>query len=250
MIVLISPLPRSSCQRADAGTRVGAKRSGGPTSAPPAWSRAQSSKESSSRSSLRSARENTLRSPPENRARPSRTAAQRPTSSTPRSVERVEVEGRALGRADQLRRRKPAGAGQVVDLVVPLVPDAGPVHPPEHVAAAVGARHPDVLAHRQGHRATRPRQLGGQLDAGRRGSDHEHAAGGELGRAAVVERRQLGDRRRHRLTERRHRRLVEGAAREDHGPAADLAVAGRSRGSRRRRGAPTSRRYRCGPGPG
>ena len=93
--------------------------------------------------------------------------------------ERVEVERRALGGADELRRGQPPGAGQVVDLVVPLVPDARRVHPPEHVAAAVGARQPDVLPHRQRDRPARPPDLGRELDAGRGGTDDEHAAVGE-----------------------------------------------------------------------
>ncbi len=67
--------------------------------------------------------------------------------------ERVEIERRVLGRADQLRRRQAARAHEVVDLVVALVPDAGRLHPPEHVAAAVRSRQPHVLADRRASRA-------------------------------------------------------------------------------------------------
>ena len=70
-------------------------------------------------------------------------------------AERVEVERRALRRADQLRRRQPPGARQVVDLVVALVPDTRGVHPPQHVAAAIGPRQPHVLADRRASPAGR-----------------------------------------------------------------------------------------------
>ena len=61
-------------------------------------------------------------------------------------AQRIQIERDALGRADQLRRRQPARALQIVDLVVALVPQARVLHPPQHVAAAVGARHAHVLA--------------------------------------------------------------------------------------------------------
>ena len=141
--------------------------------------------------------------------------------------ERVEVERRPLGRPDQLGRGQPPGPGEVVHLVVPLVPHARGVHPPQHVTPAVDARQPHVLPDRQGHRPAGALQLGGQLHAGRRRPDHEHAAVGELVRVAVVERRELLDRRGHLAGERRDRGPVAGAARDDHGPAGDLAVARR-----------------------
>ena len=169
-----------------------------PTSASRRASRAHSSNVSSSRSILRSASANMLRSPPENSARPSRTAASRPTSSTPSAVERVEVERRALGRADQLRRRQPAGARQVVDLVVALVPDAGRVHPPQHVAAAIRPRQPHVLADRRASPAGPSGWISSAsctpvADAPTTSTPPSGSCVG----IAVVERRELRDRRRH-----------------------------------------------------
>ena len=82
--------------------------------------------------------------------------------------QRVEVERRPLGRPDELRRRQPPRALEIVDLVVPLVPHAGRVHPPQDVAAAIRSRQPHVLADREDHRPSRLPQLGRQLHAGRR----------------------------------------------------------------------------------
>src|SRR5262249_11418579 len=48
--------------------------------------------------------------------------------------QRVEVERRPFVRADELRRREPPRALEIVELVVPLIPDARSVHPPEDVA--------------------------------------------------------------------------------------------------------------------
>ena len=59
-----------------------------------------------------------------------------------------------------------AGPDEVVDLVVAFVEQARCLQPPEDVAAAVGAGQPDVLADREGHRAPRPVDLIGELDAG------------------------------------------------------------------------------------
>ena len=143
----------------------------------------------------------------------------------PHGGERVEVERHPLGGADELRGGQPPGAGEVLDLVVPLVPHARVVHPPQHVAAAVDAGHPHVLADREDHLAAGPLQLGGELHAGRRRADHEHAALGERVGPAVVERRDLDDLRRHALAEPGHVRAVAGAARQHHRAGAELAVA-------------------------
>ena len=117
---------------------------------------------------------------------------------------------------------------EVVDLVVALVPDARRVHPPEHVAAAIRARQPHVLADRERHRPAGAVDLVGELHAGGRRADDQHAAFGQLSRIAVVERRELLDRRRHApraaagtLGD------VAGAAREHDAAAAKLAVARR-----------------------
>ena len=85
--------------------------------------------------------------------------------------------------------------GQVVDLVVALVPDARRVHPPQHVAAAIRARQPHVLADGERHRPAGAVDLVGELHAGRRRADDEHAAVGQLPGIAVVERREACDRR-------------------------------------------------------
>ena len=175
---------------------------------------------------MRSASAHLFRSDPENRARPSLMAARRPTSVTPMPGERVEVEGRPLGRAAQLHRRHAAGPHDVVDLVVALVEDAARLHPPVDVAVAVHAGASHVLAHRQGDGAARAADLVGDLHAGRRCTDDEHAALGELARIAVLHRRQRRDGRRHRLGVVGHPRHVERAGRDHDGRALPLALIG------------------------
>ena len=83
----------------------------------------------------------------------------------------------------------------VVDLVVAVVEHAGGVHPPLDVPAAIDARHPHMLADRKRHRAARAVDLVGELDAGRRRADDEHAARLELIGVAILHRRQHRDRR-------------------------------------------------------
>src|SRR4029077_16115458 len=68
-----------------------------------------------------------------------------------RGSQNVEVKRRALGRANKLRRWQTARALEIVDLVVTLVPDSRSLHPPQHVAPAVGARQPHVLPDRERH---------------------------------------------------------------------------------------------------
>ena len=58
----------------------------------------------------------------------------------PQIGERVEIQRGPLWRPDQLGRRNPPCAHDVVDLVVSLVVQTGAVHPPQDVLAAVGAR--------------------------------------------------------------------------------------------------------------
>ena len=106
-------------------------------------------------------------------------ADSRPTSSTPIAVSALRSSVARSRRADELRRRQPARARQVVDLVVALVPDARRVHPPQHVAAAIRARQPHVLADRQRHGPAGAVDLGGELHAGRRRADDEDAAFGQ-----------------------------------------------------------------------
>ena len=172
-----------------------------PTSASRACARAHSSKVSSSRSIFRSASANMIAQP----AREERAAVahrRQPADELDADrAERVEIQRRALRRADELRRRQPPRARQVVDLVVALVPHAGGVHPPQHVAAAIGPRQPHVLADRERHRPAGAVDLVGELHAGGRRADDQHAAVGQLARIAVVERRELRDGRRHGLRE-------------------------------------------------
>ena len=60
--------------------------------------------------------------------------------------ERVEIERRPLGCPDELRRGQLPRPPEIVELVVALVPDAGRVHPPQDIAAAIGPRQPHVLS--------------------------------------------------------------------------------------------------------
>ena len=106
----------------------------------------------------------------------------------------IEIQRAPLGRADELERGDPARPLDVVDLVVALVEHAGGIHPPLDVAAAVGPGCADVLAHGQRDRSARAVDLVGELDPGRRGADHEHAAVLELIGVAVVDRRERADR--------------------------------------------------------
>jgi choline dehydrogenase-like flavoprotein len=53
---------------------------------------------------------------------------------------------------------------EVVDLVVPLVEDAGRFHPPEDVAPSVEPRQSHVLAHRDGDGPAAPMDLVCELD--------------------------------------------------------------------------------------
>ena len=150
--------------------------------------------------------------------------ARRPTSLTPRSTKRIEVEGRAVGRAGKLQRRNPSRPPDVVDLVVALVEHAGGVHPPFQVLAAIDAGRPYVLAHRQGHLTPRTLQLLCDLGAAGRRAHHQHATVGDLSRIAVGLRRQHGDRRRHADGEIGQARDVARARRQHHGPAPPLAA--------------------------
>lgn len=90
--------------------------------------------------------------------------------------------------------------------------DAGEVEPLEDVAPAVAPGHPDVLADRQRHRASRPVHLLGDLQAAGGAADHEHAARRQLVRIAVRGDRDLddvrGDVRRDRRERRRRRAAV------------------------------------------
>jgi hypothetical protein len=77
------------------------------------------------------------------------------------------------GGPGQLGRGQAPGPGEVVELVVALVPHAGLVHLPQHVAAAMDTRQPDMLAHRRGGRPARALDPGGQLHAGGPSAHHQ-----------------------------------------------------------------------------
>src|SRR5690606_11995130 len=85
--------------------------------------------------------------------------------------ERVQIERRALGRPDELRRRHAPRADDVVDRVVALVENADGVEPPLNVEPAVDARQPDVLADCEDHPPPRALDLVRELQPGRRGAD-------------------------------------------------------------------------------
>jgi hypothetical protein len=162
---------------------------------------------------LRSASAQTLRRPPEKSAvADSRPAAYQLDA---HRRERIEIKRGSLGGSDKLRRREPSRTLDVLDLVIPFVPHARGVHPPQDIPPAVRARQAEVLGNRERHRPHGSSQLGRQLHGGRRRSHDEHAAVGEPGRAAVAQRRQLLDVRRNRGREARHRRAVVGPAGED-----------------------------------
>ena len=147
-----------------------------------------------------------LRSDPENWALAVADAGEAADQLHADAGERVEVERRALGRSRELHRRHAAGPHDVVDLVVALVEHAGRLHPPVDVATPVHAGPAHVLADGQRDRAARALDLVGDLHAGRRRADDQHAALGELRRGCGTS---IGvsvvDRRRHRVGERRAR---------------------------------------------
>ena len=66
----------------------------------------------------------------------------------------------------------------------------------------------------------------GELDAGRRRADDEHAARIELIGVAILHRRQRRDRRRHGRGERRNGRDVAGPGGEHERPAMPIALVG------------------------
>src|SRR5699024_183949 len=96
------------------------------------------------------------------------------------------------GAADELGRGDVSGAEDVGHLVVTFVENAGVVHPPEDVAAAIGARHAHELAAGEHDPPSTARYLVRQLSARGRRSDDEHTVVAlKLLRGAVVERGDL-----------------------------------------------------------
>ncbi len=197
----------------------------------------------SSRFILRSASAQVLGNDPENWATPSRIRPSRPTMPTPsarselRSIERRCGVPMSWGDG-RWRARTMSSSG-----VVPLVEDAGGVGPPEDVAAAVGPRHPDVLADGERDVAAAAVDLLGQLDAGGRRPDDQHAAVVQIVGVAIRLRGHGRDAVGEPGGDRRDDRHAAGAGGDDHGRAPpDAAVGGdlvavAERGHSRHRGA-------------
>ena len=120
-------------------------------------------------------------------------------------LQRQQVERRAVRATDELQRRLVAGVMGVGHRVDGAVQGADPAEPPEHVHAAIAARHPAVAA--DGERDVTPgeAQLVGELDTGRRRPDDEDAARRDVPGTAIGARREVGggevvgERRDHRL---------------------------------------------------
>ena len=168
----------------------------GPTSSSMPASVAHSSRVASSRFILRSASVQVLGNEPENWATPSRIRPSRPTMLTPRSRSELRSIERRCGVPmswgdGRWRARTMSSSASYA-----LVEDAGGVGPPEDVAAAVGARHPDVLADGQRDVATAAMDLLGELDPGGRRPDDQHAAVVQIVGAAIRLRGHGRDRRR------------------------------------------------------
>ena len=106
------------------------------------------------------------------------------------------------------------GADDVVDFVVALVEHAARIHPPLDVAAAIQARHAHVFADGKRHGAAGAADLVGDLDAGCRSAHDQHAAGIELRRIAILQRRKAGNVRRQGRRHLRNGRQVAGAGGE------------------------------------
>ena len=182
------------------GARVGSKRSGSPTSpvaavgCAPTRRRCRAAGSSSDRpartcSAARRRRAPGRRGPPR-AGRPAR---------RPIARQRVEIERRALGRADELRRRQAPRARQVVDLVVALIPHA------RARPSTTARRGRDTCA--AAGRARRPTSVTGRPERWISSASCTPVAdapttstppSGSCDGIAIVERRDLLDRRRHR----------------------------------------------------
>ena len=81
-----------------------------------------------------------------------------------------------VGPADELQRGFVAGGDRVGQLVDGAVEAADALQPPEDVHPAVAARHAGVAADGEHDVTSGVGQLVGELHAGGRGADHEHAA--------------------------------------------------------------------------
>ena len=108
-----------------------------------------------------------------------RSPSRRPTTGRPWRSSTRQVERRAVGPAHELERRLAARQLEVEDLAPVSLEDAHRVEPPQDVPPAVDARQARVTAHGERHRTARGVDLVGELDAGRRRPDDQHAALGQ-----------------------------------------------------------------------
>ena len=126
-----------------------------------------------------------------------------------------QVEPPVVGPADQLGGWLVPREQAVGHLVDRGVEGADPVEPPEDVHAAVVARHAGVAADGDRHVASGRAELVGELDAGRRGADDQHAAVRQRVGVAVGVRHDLVNVRRQGARRRRHRGPVAPAGGDD-----------------------------------
>ena len=157
-------------------------------------------------------------------------------------AQRVEVDVAPVGIAGNLERRQVARPVEVLHVVVQLVIHARGVHPPQDVAASIGARRADMLADGQRDVAARAPDLVCELCA-RGGRAHDqHAAVGKVGRSPIPGGRDLQKASGQRTGKRWHLRHVERAGGDHHRAALPR---------RRRRTPPRNRRRsRAPPSPG
>ena len=126
-----------------------------------------------------------------------------------------QVEPPVVGPADQLGGWLVSREQAVGHLVDRGVEDAEAVEPPVDVHAAVGARHAGVAADGDRHVSPGRPELAGELDAGRRGADDQHAAVRQRARVAVFARHDLVNVRRQGVRRRRHGGPVAPAGGDD-----------------------------------
>ena len=103
----------------------------------------------------------------------------------------AEIEVAVVGAADQLQRRLTAGRLEIAPFEGRIVQNAGLLHPGVDVPSAIAAGHAGVIPDGERHRPPRGMDLLGELSAGRRGADHQHAGFRKLPRLPVVCRRHL-----------------------------------------------------------
>jgi hypothetical protein len=139
-------------------------------------------------------------------------------------VQRVEIERCSFRGSDELGSRQTPRAGEVLDLVVALVPHTGGMHPPENVTAAVHPGQAYVFSDRQRDRSPGSSDLGRELHTGRGCPDHEHTAVAQPIGGAVLQRGELLNALGHLGCEARERRQVAGSAGDHDRARSDLTL--------------------------